>query len=225
MAVTGDEAAAPHKRASQIIVPTDTPGYRLVRNIPVMGEAGSGWATHAEVSFTNCRVPRTNRIGAEGGGFVLAQDRLGPGRIHHCMRWMGICERAFDLLCQRAISRELKPGEPLGTKQMVQEWIADSRAEIDAARLMVLKAAWVMDTQGAAAARDDIAVIKFFASGVLLRVLDRAIQAHGAAGLVDELPLAFWYRHERAARIYDGADEVHKASLAKRLLTRHGGNR
>jgi acyl-CoA dehydrogenase len=222
MAVTNPDAAEAHRRASQILVPCDTPGFRIVRNISVMGEPGEGWASHAEVVFENVRVPRENLVGLEGKGFALAQDRLGPGRIHHCMRWMGICERAFTLLCERAATREIAPGVMLGSKQMVQEWIADSRAEMDAARLMVLRAAWTMDTKGAAAARDEISTIKFFASGVLLRVLDRAIQAHGALGITDDTPLAWWYRHERGARIYDGADEVHKAALAKRLLARHG---
>lgn len=218
MAVTNPDASAPHMRASQIIVPTGTPGYRLVRNVPVMGHAGDGWLSHAEVVFENCRVPQSNRIGPEAGGFMLAQERLGPGRIHHCMRWLGICERAFELLCRRAVLRELGPGERLGDKQMVQDWIATLRARIDAARLLVLKAAWVMENEGARAARHDISTIKFFASDVLMETLDRAIQAHGALGLTDATPLAMWWAHERAARIYDGADEVHKASLAKRIL-------
>ncbi len=221
MAVT-DPDADRHHQASQILVPCDTPGFRLVRNVPVMGEAGEGWASHAEVAFENVRVPQANLLGQRGEGFVLAQERLGPGRIHHCMRWMGICERAFELLCQRAATHELSPGKVLGAKQIVQEWIADSRAEIDAARLMVLKAAWTMDQHGAAAARDEISTIKFHASNVLGRVLDRAIQAHGALGVTDYTPLAYWYRHERAARIYDGADEVHKSSVARRILARHG---
>ena len=222
MAVTNPDADTPWMRASQILVPLDTPGYRLVRNIPVMGEPGEGWASHAEVVFENCRVPVENLLGDEGAGFLLAQERLGPGRIHHCMRWMGICERAFDLMCRRAATREIAPGKPLGTRQMVQEWIADSRAEIDAARLMVLRAAWKMDRDGAAEAREEIAAIKFHASNVLQRVLDRAIQVHGALGLTDDIPLAAFWRHERAARIYDGADEVHKSSLARRILRRYG---
>ena len=222
MAVTDPEAANPYTRASQIIVPTDTPGFRRVRNIPVMGEPGEGWASHAEVVLDNCRVPVDLRLGEEGMGFVIAQDRLGPGRIHHCMRWLGICERAFDLMCERAASRQLSPGKPLGTRQMVQEWVADSRAEINAARLMVLHAAWKMDKEGAAAARDEISTIKFYTANVLQRVLDRAIQTHGAMGLTDATPLAFWWGHERGARIYDGADEVHKSSLARRILETYG---
>lgn len=222
MAVTEPEAESPHLRASQIVVPMDNPGVRLVRNIPVMGEAGSGWASHGEVVFENCRVPQENLLGEAGAGFLIAQERLGPGRIHHCMRWIGICERAFDMLCRYAASREIAPGKPLGTRQMVQEWIAELRAEIDAARLMVLRAAWKMEEEGSLAAREEIAAIKFYAAGVLQKTLDRAIQAHGGLGLTDDTPLAFWFRHERAARVYDGADEVHKSSLARRILRRYG---
>lgn len=222
MAVTDPDAERPHRRASQIIVPTDTPGFRLLRNIPVMGDRGSGWASHGEVRLDNCRVPQANRLGPEGAGFAIAQERLGPGRIHHCMRWIGICERAFDLLCQRVVTRQLAPNRPLASRQMVQQWIADSRAEINAARLMVLQAAWTIDRVGASAAREEISLIKFFVAGVLQRVLDRAIQAHGGLGVTDDLPLAFWYRHERAARIYDGADEVHKVAVARRVLRRYG---
>ena len=221
MAVT-DPDAAPHLRASQIIVPTDTRGFRLVRNIPVMGESGESWASHAEVEYEACRVPKTNLLGERGAGFVIAQERLGPGRIHHCMRWIGICERAFDLMCKRAATRDLAPGKPLGTKQIVQEWIAESRAEIDAARLMVMHAAWKMEKEGAYAAREQISTIKFYCAGVLGRVLDRAIQAHGALGMTDDTPLAWLWRHERAARIYDGADEVHKSVVAKRILKTYG---
>jgi alkylation response protein AidB-like acyl-CoA dehydrogenase len=221
MAVT-DADAAPHLRASQIIVPTATPGFELLRNIPVMGHAGDGWPSHSEIRYTRCKVPASNLIGQQGMGFVLAQDRLGPGRIHHCMRWIGIAERSFDLMCRHAARRELSPGKPLGTKQIVQEWIADSRAQIDAARLMVLHAAWKMEREGAYQARDQISSIKFFVANVLQDVVDRAVQAHGALGVTDDTPLAFFFRHERAARIYDGADEVHKASLARRILKRYG---
>jgi acyl-CoA dehydrogenase len=221
MAVT-DPAAAPHARASQILVPTGAPGYTLVQNLAVMGERGAGWASHAEVRFDEVRVPRANRIGAEGAGFALAQERLGPGRIHHCMRWIGIAERAFDLLCARAAGRALAPGDPLGTRQIVQAWIAESRAEIDAARLLVLHTAWRIDREGARAARDSVGLIKFHVAAVLQRVLDRAIQAHGALGLTEATPLAFWWRHERAARIYDGPDEVHKTSVARHILAGYG---
>lgn len=221
MAVT-DPAAAPHRRASMFLVPMDTPGITLVRNISIMGDVGSDWASHAELRYRDVRVPVTDRLGAEGAGFALAQERLGPGRIHHCMRWIGICERAFDLMCTRAATRELAPGRPLGSSDTVQSWIADSRAEIDAARLYVLDTARRIDAEGASAARDAISAIKFFVAGVLQRVLDRAIQTHGALGVTDDTPLAYWYRHERGARIYDGADEVHKASLARRILKRYG---
>ncbi|HYR10345.1 MAG TPA: acyl-CoA dehydrogenase family protein [Longimicrobium sp.] len=222
MAVTNPDARRPHERASQIIVPTDTPGFRLVRNISIMGEAGEGYFSHAEVTYTDCRVPVSNLIGAEGSGFRLAQERLGPGRIHHCMRWIGIAERAFDLMCRRAAERELAPGEPLGSKQAVQHWIAESRAEIHASRLMVLDAAERIDREGAAAARVDISLIKFFVAGVLQRVIDRAIQTHGALGLTDDTPLASMARHERAARIYDGPDEVHKSVVAREILRGYG---
>ncbi len=221
MAVT-DPSAPPHRRASQVIVPTDTPGYALVRNIRVMGDTGEGYATHGEVRFDRCRVPVTHRIGGEGEGFALAQERLGPGRIHHCMRWIGICERALDLTCRHAATRQLSPGVVLGTKQGVQHMIADSRAEIDAARLLILDTARRIDAHGASAARESVSTIKFFAAGVLQRVLDRAIQVHGALGMTDDTPLAYWFRHERAARIYDGADEVHKGVLARRILKQYG---
>ena len=218
MAVTNPDAQKEHQRASQILVPTDNPGFRIIRNVSVMGEPGSGWASHAEVRFEACRVPLTNRIGEEGEGFKLAQHRLGPGRIHHCMRWVGIARRAFELMCTRAVTRELAPGDPLASRQIIQEWVAEAKAEIDAARLLVLHAAWRIDNEGAAAARDDVSTIKFYVANVLHRTLDRAIQVHGALGVTDDTPLAWWYRHERGARIYDGADEVHKATLARRIL-------
>ncbi|MES2521985.1 MAG: acyl-CoA dehydrogenase family protein [Gemmatimonadota bacterium] len=218
MAVTEPDAEAGHARASQIIVPLPTAGYTLVRNISVMGERGGGWASHAEVQFDGVRVPLANTLGRPGAGFALAQERLGPGRIHHCMRWIGICERAFDLMCRRAASRELAPGDVLANRQAVQFWIADSRVEIHAARLMVLDAASRMAREGQQAARAEIAYIKVFVANTLQRVLDRAIQAHGALGMTDDTPLAWWYRHERAARIYDGADEVHKNVIARRAL-------
>jgi len=220
MAVT-DPAASRYRRASMIIVPTDTPGFQIVENTSVMGERGQGWASHAEIRYDDCRVPQANRLGEEGAGFAIAQQRLGPGRIHHCMRWIGICERAFDLMCRQVALRELAPGRTLAEMGPVQNWVAESRAEIDAARLLVLQTARKIDTEGAYAARDAISLIKFHTAGVLQNVLDRAIQAHGAMGMTDEMPLAFWYRHERAARIYDGPDEVHKWSVARRILSRY----
>jgi len=222
MAITDPQTALPHQRASQILVPLDTAGFEIVRNLPVMGEAGEDWMSHAEVRLTGVRVPATNRIGAEGAGFALAQERLGPGRIHHCMRWIGICERAFDLMCTRAAEREISPGEPLGMREIVHAWIAECRAAIDSARLLVLRTAWRIDREGAPAARDDVSMIKFHVAGVLQQVLDHAIQMHGALGLLDDTPLGFWWRHERAARIYDGPDEVHKTSVARRILGRYG---
>jgi alkylation response protein AidB-like acyl-CoA dehydrogenase len=221
MAVTAPDAAM-HKRASQIIVPMDAAGVTLVRNIPVMGEAGSDYVSHAELRFDDVRVPVSNRIGDEGAGFALAQERLGPGRIHHCMRWLGIAERAFRLMVTRAATRELSPGEPLGRQQAVQHWIAECRAEMDASRLLVLDVAARIEREGAHAARDGISLIKFHVAGVLQRVLDRAIQVHGALGMTDDTPLAYWYRHERGARIYDGPDEVHKSAVAKRILEAAG---
>ena len=167
-------------------------------------------------------MPQKNLLGAEGAGFVIAQDRLGPGRIHHCMRWIGICERAFEMMCQRAATRELAPGQLLAQKQFVQGWIADARAEINAARLMVLHAAWKMERDGARAARIEISTIKFFVANVLDRVLDHAIQVHGGLGMTDDTPLAAWYRNERAGRIYDGADEVHKSVIARQVLKQYG---
>jgi len=218
MAMTNPEAESPYQRASMILVPLDSPGYSLLRNIPIMGEAGEDYLSHGEVKFENCRVPIHHLIGKEGQGFALAQERLGPGRIHHCMRWIGICERVFDLMCRRAISRELDPGKPLAEKQTIQHWIAESRAEIKASRLMVLDTAKNMQEFGAKAVKEDISTIKFFVADVLMKVIDRAIQVHGALGITDDTLLSFWYRHERGARIYDGPDEVHKSSLAKSIL-------
>lgn len=221
MAVTNPDAP-PHLRASQIIVPTDTPGFRIVRNISVMGHEGDDWASHSEVAYEGCRVPAENLLGPEHGGFMIAQERLGPGRIHHAMRWIGICERAFDLMARRAATREVAPGRPLGTKQLVQGFLAESRAEIHAARLVVLHAAWKIEKLGVYEAREEISLLKFFVADILQKVLDRAIQVHGALGMTDDTPLASFYRHERAARIYDGPDEVHKVVVAKRILKRYG---
>jgi len=221
MAVT-DPDAEPHRRASQIIVPTNTPGYTLVRNIPVMVHAGDGWPSHAELRFENVRVPKSNLLGEEGAGFAIAQARLGPGRIHHCMRWIGICERSFDEMCKRAATRELAPGDKLGTRQSIQNWIAESRAHINAARLMVLHAGWKIDTVGAKEAREEISLIKFYVADVMMKVIDRAIQTHGALGVSDDTILSYFYRFERGARIYDGPDEVHKTVVAKRALKGYG---
>jgi alkylation response protein AidB-like acyl-CoA dehydrogenase len=219
MAVT-DPGADPYRRASLIVVPTDTPGYRRVRNISCMGHAGDDWASHAEVIFEDCRVPRENLLGSEGTGFAMAQARLGPGRIQHTMRWIGVCRRALEMMCDRAASRQLAPGDPLGSRQTVQNWIAESQAAIEAARLLVLHAAWTIDNQGLDAAREAISLIKFHVAGVMQAVLDRAVQTHGALGISDDTVLSWFYRQERAARIYDGPDEVHKVVVAKRMLKR-----
>ncbi|RDI94448.1 acyl-CoA dehydrogenase, partial [Meiothermus sp. QL-1] len=193
-----------------------------VRKIPVMGEVGEEWASHAELRLEGVRVPRENLLGERGRGFAIAQERLGPGRIHHCMRWVGIAQRALELTCAHAARRELAPGKPLALRQAVQHLIAESQAEVHAARLMVLDAAEKVEKQGAEQARVEISVIKYFVAGVLQRVLDRAIQVHGGLGMSDDTPLAYFYRHERAARIYDGADEVHKTVVARALLRPYG---
>jgi acyl-CoA dehydrogenase len=221
MAVTNPDAP-PHQRASMILVPTDTPGFNLVRNISVMGDAGVGHASHAEIIYQSCRVPQTNLLGAEGNGFIIAQERLGPGRIHHCMRWLGIASRSFDMLCSRANSRTLTPaGDTLADRQVIQHWVAELDAEIRGARLQTLHAAWMIDHYGAKAARDEISAIKFSVAATMLHAVDTAIQVHGALGVTDDTVLSHWYRHERAARIYDGADEVHKTTLGRRILRRY----
>lgn len=221
MASTNEEGKA-HERASMILVPMDTKGVTFVRNLPVMGEAGSDWASHAELRFDDVRVPEGNILGEERRGFALAQERLGPGRIHHCMRWLGICQRAFALMVRRAVERPVAPFRALGHQQLVQAAIAESAIQIEAARWLVLKTAWVIDRDGARAARDDIAMIKVLVARTLGDVLDRAVQIHGGLGLLDDLPLAWFFRHERAARIYDGPDEVHLTSIAKRILSAAG---
>ena len=221
LAVTTPGAAKPHHRASMFVVPTDTPGYQLVRNIPVMGHIGAGYASHGELTFTDCRVPHSAMIGAEGAGFMLAQERLGPGRVHHCMRWIGVCDRAIDLMCRYALARETAPGEPLAYKQAVRHWIAESRAETEAARLFVRDTVQKLERVGQREARDEISMIKYFVPRVMQNVLDRALQVHGGFGLTDATPLAHWWAHERAARIYDGPDEVHKDAVAKHTLQRY----
>jgi alkylation response protein AidB-like acyl-CoA dehydrogenase len=214
MAVT-DPDAQPHRRASQIVVPADTPGVEVVRPVAVMGHVGRGWSTHCEVRYTNVRVPSANLLGGEGDGFRIAQKRLGPGRIHHVMRWLGQMQRAFELMCAYSLERETF-GEPLARKQTVQNWIADSYAEIQACRLMTLDAAHKIDAGDEA--RIEISAIKFFAARVLQDVIDRAIQVHGARGLTDETPLAHMAMMARAGRIYDGPDEVHRQVVARRIL-------
>jgi len=189
-----------------------------------MGHAGQGYFSHSEIRLEGCRVPQSYLLGEEGAGFALAQERLGPGRIHHCMRWIGICERAFEMMCARSVEREVAPGKPLATRQAIQHWIAESRAEINASRFMVLDAAAKIDQYGQRQARVEISLIKFYVAGVLQRVIDRAIQVHGGLGVTDDTLLAHWYRHERAARIYDGPDEVHKSVVARHILRDYGIN-
>ena len=216
--VVTDPDAEPHRRASQIIVPTDAPGFNLIRPVPVMGHTGGGG--HCEVIYKDCRVPVTNLLGEEGGGFAISQARLGPGRIHHCMRTIGIAERAMELMCKRASTR-FTHGSLLAGKANIQEWIADSRIEIDSCRLMVMNAAWKMDTEGKRNARNEIAEIKVMCANMVMRVLDRAIQVHGAAGVSDDFPLARLWRDSRALRIADGPDEVHRMTIARRELRKY----
>ena len=210
--VNTDPGAAPHKRASMILVPTDTPGYRLVRNSPIMGHAGEDLFSHGEIAFEDCRVPAGHLLGPRGEGFRLAQARLGPRRIPHRLRWLGICEPALQPRVGRPRGRRLADSD------LVRAWIGECAAEIQAARLMVLHAAWRIERAGARAARDDVSMIKFYVAGVLQRVVDRALQLHGGLGMTDYTVLAWYYREERAARIYDGPDEVHKLSVARRLI-------
>jgi acyl-CoA dehydrogenase len=215
--VVTDSEAPPYTRASMICVPTDAPGFNLVRPIPVMGhDKGPG---HCEIRYEDCRVPASNLLGEQGMGFTVAQDRLGPGRIHHCMRAIGTAERALEMMCRRANEREAFGG-PLADKQFVQESIAASRMEIDQARLLTLYAAWKMDTEGKRAARQAISAIKVIAANMVMDVLDRAIQIHGSLGMTDDTPLAALWRVSRMLRLADGPDEVHKMVLARRELNR-----
>ncbi len=215
--VVTDPDAPPYARASMICVPTDTPGFNLVRPIPVMGhDKGPG---HCEIRYEGCRVPADSLLGERGAGFAIAQDRLGPGRIHHCMRAIGTAERAHEMMCRRANER-VAFGGPLADKQFVQESISASRMEIDQARLLTLYAAWKMDTEGKRAARQSISAIKIVAANMVMDVLDRAIQIHGSLGMTDDTPLAALWRFSRMLRLADGPDEVHKMVLARRELNR-----
>jgi acyl-CoA dehydrogenase len=211
--VVTDPEAAPHKRASMLIVPTDAPGFDCVRPVSVMGHAGGGG--HCEIYYRDCKVPVTNMLGKEGDGFAIAQARLGPGRIHHCMRNIGVAERALELMCKRANTR-FAHGSLLADKANVQQWIADSRIDIDATRLAVMHAAWMIDTVGKREARQQIAMIKVQAANMVMEVLDRAIQLHGAMGMSDDTPIARFWRENRAMRIVDGPDEVHRMTISRR---------
>ncbi|HUA46550.1 MAG TPA: acyl-CoA dehydrogenase family protein [Solirubrobacteraceae bacterium] len=203
------------KQQSMILVPTDAPGVTIVRNLPVFGYIDQ--EGHAEITFEDVRVPASNLISEEGHGFLIAQARLGPGRIHHCMRTIGAAERALELMCARAASR-VTFGHPIAERANVQDWIAESRIEIDMARLLTLRAAWLMDTVGSKHARTEIAAIKVAAPNVALKVIDRAIQVYGGAGVSDDFPLASMYAHLRTLRLADGPDEVHKRSIARMEL-------
>ena len=215
--VVTDPDAPPYARASMILVPTDNPGFNLVRPVSVMGH--SGGPGHCEIRYEDCRVPAANLLGPRQAGFVIAQDRLGPGRIHHCMRAIGTAERAIEMMCRRAAEREAF-GSKLAEKQFVQDFIAKSRMEVDQARLLTMLAAWKMDTAGKRAARQEISMIKVVAANVVMDVLDRAIQVHGSLGMSDDTPLAWMWRFSRMLKVADGPDEVHKMVIARREVNR-----
>jgi acyl-CoA dehydrogenase len=216
MGVT-DESAGAHARHSMVLVPMDTPGLQVVRNVPIMHHVSP--EGHCELLLRDVRVPVSNLLGTEGKGFALAQARLGPGRVHHCMRTIGQCELALELMCERALTRSAF-GKHLGDFANVQDWIAQSRVEIDQARLLVLRAAWLMDKQGNAAARVDVSAIKLVAGQLQTRVLDRAMQVFGAMGLTPDTPLSFLWTWGRALRFVDGPDEVHLRTIARHELGR-----
>jgi acyl-CoA dehydrogenase len=209
-----------YRQQSMILVPRDTPGVEIRRNLPVFGYTDQ--EGHAEIVFRDVRVPAGNLIGREGDGFLISQARLGPGRIHHCMRALGAAERALELMCERAGTR-VTFGAPVSERANVQDWIAESRIEIEMARLLTLKAAWLMDTVGNKHARTEIAAIKVAAPNVALRVVDRAIQVHGGGGVSDDFPLAMMYAHLRTLRLADGPDEIHKRTIARQELRRLSG--
>ena len=222
MAITNPDVENKYLRASQIIIPCDSKGFNLVRKIPVMGDEGEGYFSHSEILYDNVEVSEKNLLGDEGYGFKIAQSRLGPGRVHHCMRWIGICERSFDMMCKRAASRELSPGTFLGEKQLIQKMISERRVEINAAKLLVMDVAKKIEKFGSKKSKIEISMIKFYCANVLKRVIDDAVQIHGGLGMSDDITLSHFYRHERAARIYDGADEVHISSVAKGILSKYG---
>ncbi|HLX57792.1 MAG TPA: acyl-CoA dehydrogenase family protein [Ktedonobacteraceae bacterium] len=215
MGKTAPDSPDRHRQQSMVLVPKDTPGVTVVRNLPVMGYVDN--ESHCEVLFENARVPVSNLLGEEGGGFAIAQARLGPGRIHHCMRAIGGAQYALELMCQRAASR-VAFGKPLAEQGIIQEWIAQSELEIEQARLLTLKAAWMIDTLGKKAAQKEIAMIKIIAPEVFTNVVNRAIQVFGGAGLSDDFPLASMWAHARTLHIVDGPDEVHKRAVARTVI-------
>ncbi len=217
MGVTDPDADTYH-RQSMVLVPLDAPGVEIVRNVNVFGYRERGG--HAEIQYNAVRVPKTNLLGEQGSGFAIAQARLGPGRIHHCMRLIGMAERAFDVMCRRALERRAF-GKTLAEQGVVQDWIAESRIQIEQARLMVLKAAWLIDTVGVKGARIEISAIKVAVPRMATWVIDRGIQTLGGAGVSDDFPLAALYAHARTLQIADGPDEVHKRSVARRELRRY----
>ena len=219
MGKTAPDSPDRHRQQSMILVPTDTPGVTLVRNLPVFGYIEN--ESHCEVAFENVRVPVANLLGGEGEGFAIAEARLGPGRIHHCMRCIGAAQRALELMCERVVGR-VAFGKPLAQQGVIQEWIAESATEIEQARLLTLKAAWMIDTQGKKAAQNEIAMIKVVAPSLMTRVADRAIQAFGGAGVSNDFPLAAMYAGGRTLRLADGPDEVHKRAIARNILRRYG---
>ncbi|MFD7594553.1 acyl-CoA dehydrogenase family protein [Kitasatospora sp. NPDC059812] len=215
-----DPAAEPHRQQSMVLVPRDTPGVTVRRGMTVFGYDDADHGGHAEVLFEDVRVPIGNLIGEEGAGFAIAQARLGPGRIHHCMRAIGIAERALELMCRRVNGR-VAFGRPLAEQGVVQDWIAESRVRIEQLRLLVLKTAWLMDTVGNRGAHTEIQAIKIATPRTVEWILDKAVQAHGAAGVSQDTPLAQLWAGNRTLRLADGPDEVHKRSLARRELRRH----
>jgi acyl-CoA dehydrogenase len=212
-----DASAAAHRQQSMMVVPVDTPGVTILRGVPVFGYLDR--EGHAEIIFEDVRVPKTALLAGEGDGFLISQARLGPGRIHHCMRAIGMSERALDLMIERAQNR-VTFGEPIANRSNIQDWIAEARIEIEMIRLLTLKAAWLMDTAGNQKARTEIAAIKVAAPQVALKVIDRAIQVHGAGGLTADFPLASFFAHARTLRLADGPDEVHKRTIARVELRR-----